>query len=128
MLSLFVSLKRKCPHDSSAFFYKSDESYKYMLQRLGKRKCLVTMYSAKILGSIIKGKKRRVVERMDVWYPTSCIYHTKRKKRANEELSAVRLHEVGHVVRVTLWRKECHWKREKEKEEGEINYISKYIC
>ena len=37
------------------------------------------------------------------WYTTSCIYHTGEiKKRANEELSVVRLHEVGRVVKVTL--------------------------
>lgn len=65
----FCKFKRKCPHDSSAFFYKSECSHisTYTAKEAGKRKCLVTMYSAKILGSIITGKEKEgVVERMDV--------------------------------------------------------------
>ena len=77
--------KRKCPHDSSAFFCKSECSHisPNTAREAGKRKSLVAMYSAKIWGSIIKGKKKEgVVGRMDVGTQLAVsTTHAKEKKK-----------------------------------------------
>ena len=76
--------KRKCPHDSSAFFCKSECSHisPNTAREAGKRKSLVAMYSAKIWGSIIKGKKKGGGGGENgCWYTASCFYHTCERKK-----------------------------------------------